>query len=909
MRILTSISFLISLSATMLAQNPHTPSLKINCASCHSPQSWQISEDFWRNNDPEKPKISQTTGLPLPADTLRFSHNKNTNFPLTGRHATVDCRSCHETLVFSEAQSDCISCHVDVHQQTAGNDCARCHTTNHWLVDNIQEIHFNEGFPLTGVHAAVSCEQCHVSESALRFGRNGNDCVSCHLDDFNQTTQPNHQQAGFSTNCIECHRVAGDGWDAEDINHDFFPLTKGHEIQDCAKCHVGGDFSNTPNTCVACHLPDFQGAVNPNHVAAGFSNDCASCHTTDLDWMPAKFAQHDVLFPIYSGSHEGEWNACTDCHVTGDFNQFSCTVCHKDPETSDEHDDVNGYVYQDIACFACHPTGESEGSFDHNATGFPLTGAHLAADCLECHANGFAGTPTDCAACHSADFNSATNPNHSALGLPTDCASCHSTESGWAPAKFDIHNNFYVLTGAHAAIANDCAACHAGDYVNTPNTCNGCHSDDFAAANDPNHAANQLPTDCQNCHTEAAWTPSTFDHNSFFVIAGAHLAVANDCIACHAGGNYLNTPNTCNGCHSADFASANDPNHAANQLPVECETCHTQVVWTPSTFDHDAVYPFTGAHLAVANDCIACHVGGNYLTTPNICGGCHTPDFQGSVNPNHVSLNLPDDCAMCHTTLPDWSPAAFPLHNDFYTLNGAHAAIANDCAACHNGNYTNTPSTCFGCHADDFNSTTDPNHVALQFSTDCFTCHGETAWTPAAFDHDGQYFPIYSGTHQGVWNACTECHANASNYAEFTCTTCHANPETDDQHAGVGGYSFNNSACLACHPTGEAGNAFDHNSTDFPLTGAHLGVDCLGCHANGYQNTPTVCAACHAGDYNSAANPNHSALGLPIDCESCHSTQPGWAPAAFPSHNNFYALNGAHASISTDCAACHNGDY
>jgi hypothetical protein len=50
------------------------------------------------------------------------------------------------------------------------------------------------------------------------------------------------------------------------------------------------------------------------------------------------------------------------------------------------------------------------------------------------------------------------------------------------------------LLGAHAAIANDCAACRNGDYNNTPNTCAGCHTDDFNAATDPNHAAQQFPT-------------------------------------------------------------------------------------------------------------------------------------------------------------------------------------------------------------------------------------------------------------------------------------------------------------------------------------------------------------------------------------------------------------------------------
>ena len=63
-----------------------------------------------------------------------------------------------------------------------------------------------------------------------------------------------------------------------------------------------------------------------------------------------------------------------------------------------------------------------------------------------------------------------------------------------------------------------------------------------------------------------------------------------------------------------------------------------------------------------------------------------------------------------------------------------------------------------------------------------------------------------------------------------TCTTCHANPETDNQHGGVGGYVYESNACLACHPTGNEDDVFDHNNTGFPLTGAHTATACVECH-------------------------------------------------------------------------------
>ncbi|PTM14826.1 MAG: hypothetical protein DA408_02070, partial [Bacteroidetes bacterium] len=539
----------------------------MDCAACHSPASWDIPADHWivTEANQAKPKVSPMTGMLLPLDTSAFNHRR-TNFPLTGHHAVVNCRDCHATLVFDQAKTDCISCHTDVHQMTVGNDCARCHTSNNWLVDDVTELHQANGFPLTGVHANANCVDCHMAETALRFDRNGNDCISCHAADFAASTNPNHTEAGFSTDCLECHDVFTPDWHTDQVNHDFFPLTLGHDLADCARCHTNGDFAHTPTDCFACHQTDFETAQQPNHLNAGMTTDCATCHTTNPDWMPAEFLTHDAqFFPIYSGAHEGEWSACVDCHTDPtNFAAFTCTTCHTNPTTDDGHTGVGGYVFESNACLACHPMGGVGDGFDHNLTGFPLTGAHLAAECLDCHAAGYAGTPTDCAACHTLDFNEATNPNHVALGIPTDCATCHTTEPGWAPATFAIHDDYYPLNGAHAPIANDCALCHVGgNYTTTPNTCAGCHTPDFNATTNPNHAAAQFSTTCTDCHTEEAWAPSTFDHNAFYPLNGAHGVIANECALCHIGGNYTTTPNTCAGCHTPDFNATTNPNHAA----------------------------------------------------------------------------------------------------------------------------------------------------------------------------------------------------------------------------------------------------------------------------------------------------------------------------------------------------------
>ncbi len=352
-QIISVLALIIGLSLETRSQNPHGENLIIDCAACHSPEGWEISKSAWDNGT-----------LVIPTSEETFNHD-NTAFPLTGQHESLDCRDCHDNLVFEEAQSSCISCHTDLHQMTVGDDCVRCHNTEHWLVDNIAELHQENGFPLLGNHALTSCYDCHISETAVRFDRIGNDCINCHLDEYMVTTMPDHQAANYSLECMDCHDVASPDWQwsSGGAGHLFFPLTKGHAIDDCAACHVNEDFSNTPTECSACHLQDFQQTTDPDHEAAGFPTDCALCHTTETGWPTDDFTEHDNLyFPIYSGTHQGEWNECTECHtIAGDFSSFSCIDCHEhdDPnDLADEHDEVPNYSYNSLACYECHPKGE-----------------------------------------------------------------------------------------------------------------------------------------------------------------------------------------------------------------------------------------------------------------------------------------------------------------------------------------------------------------------------------------------------------------------------------------------------------------------------------------------------------------------------------------------------------------------
>ena len=106
-------------------------------------------------------------------------------------------------------------------------------------------------------------------------------------------------------------------------------------------------------------MPDYNAASNPNHVSSQFPVDCAFCHNTTA-WDPSTF-NHNLYFPIYNGAHSQVWNTCSTCHSNPyDFTVFRCIECHEHSNQSQvngDHNGVNGYAYNNDACYNCHPDG------------------------------------------------------------------------------------------------------------------------------------------------------------------------------------------------------------------------------------------------------------------------------------------------------------------------------------------------------------------------------------------------------------------------------------------------------------------------------------------------------------------------------------------------------------------------
>ena len=691
----------------------HRRQLGANCEQCHTVRGWQVS--------------------------VQQIQDHNNRFPLTGAHAAVDCDSCHKGAAsskFETLSTECYSCHQSDYLNTtnpnhkAGNfsvTCENCHSTDNWL--NARFDHNTTGFPLTGAHMVPprQCIDCHTNNN---YNLTSTACIDCHLKDFQGTTNPNHVAGNFPSTCGQCHSTMA--WAPATFDHNTvnFPLTGAHAVppRACTDCHVNNNYNLSTNTCVSCHLKDFQGATNPNHVADGFAQTCDTCHNTAA-WQPATFDHSKSGFPL-TGSHAVPPRQCTDCHVNNNYNitNTACVSCHQ----TDFNNATTPIPHAGFptTCQNCHDTVLwTDATFNHATTGFALTGMHTVPPraCTDCHVNNnYTLNSTACVTCHLQDYQGTTNPNHVAGNFPQTCDQCHSTSS-WLNATFNHNTTGFPLTGSHTVPPRQCTDCHLNNNYNITSTaCVSCHQTDYTNATTPvNHAAAGFPTTCETCHDTNLWTDATFNHTTTgFALAGAHTVPPRVCTDCHTNNNYSLNSTACVTCHLADFNGTTNPNHAAAGFPQQCDLCHDTTLWTDSTFNHNnTAFPLTGAHTTTA--CALCHVNGNYTTLPTTCIGCHQTDYNNTTNPGHAAQPqfFPTTCATCHTTTA-WTSATFN-HAQYTTFLVTHGNANGVCSTCHTNSNDYSQFQCTGCHGgNNAANFLHPNINGYVYnSINCYQCH------------------------------------------------------------------------------------------------------------------------------------------------------------------------------------------
>jgi hypothetical protein len=436
-----------------------------------------------------------------------------TGHALQGKHAKLECASCHKTRSFLGQPAECASCHKDEHRgQFQGRACGACHGEQAWKPAPGFD-HAKTGWPLAGRHAAVACDRCHAARRADAQGgaqsfrvfrvAGGRGCASCHED---------VHKGRFGSACASCHSAAG--WRQTKVAASFdhgrtgYPLAGRHARVACDGCHEPGRPMRLPHgSCADCH-EDVHAVTPARRADAG---RCETCHTVE-EFRPARFGPDDHAKTAYPlrGAHLAV--ACDECHrraagaasvrraslaasvparVPLKLAAERCADCHRDP-----HRGEAAVVSAAAGCETCHRVEAwREVGFDHATTRYPLTGQHARVACARCHARAegaaapapiaFKGSSTACAECHRDPHAG----QFAAAAGRTDCERCHATDSLRASRFRHDRDARYPLDGAHARLA--CAACHRADarageqvvrYKPLPVACAGCHGAGKTAA-------------------------------------------------------------------------------------------------------------------------------------------------------------------------------------------------------------------------------------------------------------------------------------------------------------------------------------------------------------------------------------------------------------------------------------------
>ncbi|NKB68296.1 MAG: hypothetical protein GKR89_14635 [Candidatus Latescibacteria bacterium] len=359
----------------------------------------------------------------------------------------------------------------------------------------------------------------------------------------------------------------------------------------------------------------------------------------------------------------------------------------------------------------------------------------------------------------------------------------------------------------------------------------------------------------------------------------AELEGFTNCTQCHTLGEKV-PDGKCLACHETLAAriEAEKGYHATfTQTCVECHSDHRgrdyQLIrWEPEEFDHElAGYPLEEAHADL--ECKQCHTTESFLGLSQDCLSCHEDEHSGQLSTN---------CLDCHTFV-DWQPVKFDHEQADFKLRGKHVEL--DCAQCHpDGLFKGIEfAQCSDCHEDQHRG---------QFAADCTSCHGVDGWVPSFFDHETARFKL-RGKHVEV--DCQQCHQGGLyRPLDFQdCSACHQ----DIHQPSLG------TDCQRCHTVSgwtEASDFFDHQTTQFPLEGAHQQVNCEQCHQQHvFRGTPFAeCRDCHE-DYHEGQ--------FTQDCASCHEVAQ-WVPSFFDHEQSRFKLRGGHVGL--DCVQCHSeGHY
>ncbi len=458
--------------------------IKTECKECHPKQKFKgVPLDCYgchKKDDKHKGSLGtkcETCHIEKDWKTAKFDHDKETKFPLKGKHAEIKCDACHKddpTYKKLKLGLTCIECHKkdDKHKGRYGEKCGTCHNEKDWktiLFDHDRDTKY----ALKDAHKKVKCDSCHKGD--LYKDKLKDTCISCHKKD-------DKHKGRYGEKCESCHNEKD--WKTVAFDHERetkYALKGKHSSTKCDDCHKAPLYSKPAlkTECIACHKKD-------DKHKGRYSDKCENCHN-EKEWKTSTFDHLRETKYALKGKHDKI--KCDACHKSVMYTKpalkTECIACHK---KDDKHEGQEG-----DKCEKCHNEKDwKDAKFDHGTSRFPLLGKHQSVECKKCHLTlRYKDAKMECVACHVKD------DVHKKL-LGPKCAQCHNARD-WRIWDFDHDKTKFPLDGGHKDVA--CVKCHnkpADKDLRIPVACYTCHTKDDV------HDGS-FGKQCERCHVTANW--------------------------------------------------------------------------------------------------------------------------------------------------------------------------------------------------------------------------------------------------------------------------------------------------------------------------------------------------------------------------------------------------------------------
>lgn len=478
--------------------------------------------------------------------------------------------------------------------------------------------------------------------------------------------------------------------------------------------------------------------------------------------------------------------------------------------------------------------------------------AHLEgiSNCTKCHILGEKVSGKKCLECHTEikSRQDASKGYHASAEVKAkECVACHSDHHGrsFRIIRFDKTTFNHQLTGYPLEGA---------------------------------HAKKQ----CADCHK-----PSLIRDPQAKKKKSTYLGLGTACLDCHEDYHQQTLAKNCASCHGNDaFKPAGKFSHdearfrlAGRHRETPCESCHRQTVKNGKPFREFKPLEFSS--------CASCHKDVHEGKFGTNCTQCHTEQsftaIKGVENFDHGRTGFPLEgkhrqvsCNNCHKSKPTRAlkhERCSDCHSDYHKDQFAREGSKPDCSECHN-----------------VNGFPEFNYTIERHNRSAFALRGAHLATPCIACHLKNTLP-----QDTLWRF---------RKIGLQCADCH----TDIHEGRISEKYYPDKSCTRCHDETRWSNVtFDHNATQFRLTGAHATKTCRDCHfkpgpeplkTQVFRDLSTACENCHtdvhAGQFASSGT---------TDCTRCHGTVSFKPTVNFDHARTLFPLEGRHREIA--CAACH----